>query len=337
MVDATASDASAPVAAAAPVAANGSAKSSAFVAHLRSYPIVDATVSYTSSLPLVKKASATAKPYVDKYVHPAVERAAPVLSRVDKLGDTTLSKVDKYVPALRTTAAPDIPGTVSKSVESVRSTTQLYTEAARSKVNDTVFEPTKQAVDMARQRTAALYDSKGRPFVRAKLDPVLAPLNSRLIALLDAYLPPAKVHADGTAPADTAATTELGRLYLIGTDAVYRVRPVIEDRVAATRAQGKETVDYFLSVPSAARSHVLSVWEEKKSKTDLKSKPFTGPLYVSLCTGKHLVFEVVSYAEAYAHEKVGRVKSMTKSITNGHIKKADESEPAESTPEVVQE
>ncbi|KAK9234949.1 hypothetical protein V1525DRAFT_428159 [Lipomyces kononenkoae] len=335
MVDATASDASAPVAAAVPVAANGSAKSSAFVAHLRSYPIVDATVSYTSSLPLVKKASATAKPYVDKYVHPAVERAAPVLSRVDKLGDSTLSRVDKFVPALRTTAAPDIPGTVSKSVESVRSTTQLYTEAARSKVNDTVFEPTKQAVDKAKQRTAALYDSKGRPFVRAKLDPVLAPLNSRLIALLDAYFPPAKT--DVTAAARVAATTELGRLYLIGTDAVYRVRPVIEDRVAATRAQGKETVDYFLSVPSAARSHVLSVWEEKKSKTDLKSKPITGPIYVSLSTGKQLVFEVVAFAEAYAQEKVGRVKSVTKSITNGHIKKADESAPAESTPEVVQE
>ncbi|KAK9353499.1 hypothetical protein V1505DRAFT_401310 [Lipomyces doorenjongii] len=337
MVDSTASETSAPVETAVPVVANGGSKSSAFVAHLRSYPIVDATVSYTTSLPLVKRASATAKPYVDKYVHPAVEKAAPVLSRVDKLGDTTLSKVDKYVPALRTTAAPDIPGTVSKSVESVKSTTHLYTEAAKTRVNDTVVEPTKQAVDKAKQRTAALYDAKGRPFVRAKLDPVLAPLNSRLIALLDAYLPPAKSYADGNAAEGTAATTELGRLYLIGTDAVYRVKPVIEDRVAATRAQGKETVDYFLSVPSAARSHVIAVWEDKKSKTDIKSKPITGPLYVSLSTGKHLVFEVVSFAEAYAHEKVGKVKSMTKSITNGHLKKADAPAPAESTPQVVQE
>ncbi|KAJ8104048.1 hypothetical protein POJ06DRAFT_11375 [Lipomyces tetrasporus] len=337
MVDSTAPETSAPVDAAVPVVANGAAKSSAFVAHLRSYPIVDATVSYTSNLPLVKKASATAKPYVDKYVHPAVERAAPVLSRVDKLGDSTLDRVDKFVPALKTTAAPDIPGTVSKSVESVKSTTHLYTEAARTRVNDTVVEPTKQAVDKAKQRTVALYDSKGRPFVRAKLDPVLAPLNSRLIALLDAYLPPAKSCADGTAPEGTAATTELGRLYLIGTDAVSRVKPVIEDRVAATRAHGKETVDYFLSVPSAAKSHVISVWEEKRSKTDLKGKPITGPLYVTLSLGKQIVFDVVSYAEAYAQEKVGKVKSMTKSITNGHFKTSDAPSAVNSTPEPVQE
>ncbi|KAK7202783.1 hypothetical protein BZA70DRAFT_285019 [Myxozyma melibiosi] len=296
-----------------------SPKSSAFVSHLLSYPVVGATVSYTASLPLVQRASATAKPYVSKYVEPAVARASPVLARVDMLGDSTLSTVDKYVPAFKSTQAPDIPAQVQKSVESVKSTTHLYSEAAKSKVNDTVVEPTKQAVDKAKQRTASFYDAKGRPFVRAKLDPVLAPINTRLVALVDAYLPAAKADTDGATAAAASTTassgapsTELSRLYYIGANAVYRVKPIVESRVASTKAHAEENAAYVLSIPQAAKSRALAVWEDKKSKTDIKSKPLTGRLYVSLSTGKQLLFEVIGLAEGFAHEQFDHAKSLAK-------------------------
>ncbi|KAK9466723.1 hypothetical protein V1512DRAFT_239140 [Lipomyces arxii] len=317
---------------------NGTHKTSAFFSHLRSYPIVDATVSYTTSIPLVKKVSTTATPYVDRYVKPAVEKASPVLSKVDKFGDSTLSRIDKYVPALKTTAAPDIPGTVTKSVESVKSTTHIYTEAAKSKVNGKVVEPTKVAVGKAKQRTVALYDAKGRPFVRARLDPVFRPVNSRLVALVEAYLPPAK---SSTEPGTTASApaTELGRFYLIGVDAVGRVKPMISDKLASTKVHGKETVDYVLAVPTAAKAHVIAVWEDKKAKTDVKSKPITGPIVVSLSTGRQLVMECFSYVESFAHARVDTAKSFGKKIANGSLssKQVVDAVPDEITSEAVQE
>ncbi|KAK9382725.1 uncharacterized protein V2V93DRAFT_357489 [Kockiozyma suomiensis] len=309
-----------------------SPRSSAFVSHLLSYPVVDATVSYTSSLPLVKRASTTAKPYVHKFVQPAVERALPVLSRVDKLGDSTLSTVDKYVPALKSTQAPDIQGQVSKSVESVKSTTNLYREAAKSRVNESVVEPTKHVVDKAKQRTVSFYDVKGRPFVRAKLDPVLAPLNTRLVAFVDAYLPPAKASeaAEATNGTSSVSETELGRLYLIGTDAIYRVKPLVETRIASTKALAEENVTYVLSIPHAARTHLLSVWEDKKAKTDFASKPLTGRIYVSLSTGKQLLVEIVEHAENFAHDQVSNAKNLARiplGIAGVHVNGKIDAEP----------
>ncbi|KAK9449328.1 uncharacterized protein V1518DRAFT_373163 [Limtongia smithiae] len=308
------SDAPAPaVADPAVVVASPKRTPSVFIAHLKSYPIVGATVDYTAALPLVKRASDSAKPYVDKYIHPAVDKAAPVLTRVDKLGDSTLTRVDKYVPALKATPAPDIPGTVHKSVETVKSTTHLYTEAAKTRVNGAVVEPTKIAVDKAKQKTVSFYDAKGRPFVRAKLDPFLAPVNTRLVALVDAYLPPAKPAAADTAAKEPA--TELGRLYLIGSDVVYRVKPIIEDKIAATKTHSEETVAYFASFPKAAKAHVIAVWEDKKTHTDLAAKPLSGRLYLTLSTGKQIVVEVVGYAESFAHAKAAKAKIFSKSFT----------------------
>ncbi|KAK9460237.1 uncharacterized protein V1516DRAFT_686973 [Lipomyces oligophaga] len=290
---------------------------SAVLAHLRGYPIVDATLSYTSSIPLVQRASETAKPYYEKFVIPAVNRAAPVLVRVDKLGDTTLTKVDKLIPALKTTQPPNITGTVSKSVSSVKSTTHLYTDAAKARVNSSIVEPTKNVVDKAKSRSSSFYIAKGRPFVHAKIDPVLSPLNSRLESFLNSHLPPA---AEEAAATEDPAGTELGRLYLITTGAVYRVKPVVEDRITVTRQQGSETVAYLLNIPQSAADHVLAVYNDKLSKIDLSSRPVAGRIYLTLSTGKQLAFDVVDSVESFALHGVSQAKTLVKkplSIVNG--------------------
>ncbi|KAK9477626.1 hypothetical protein V1514DRAFT_333419 [Lipomyces japonicus] len=294
--------------------------SSAFVAHLRSYPVLDAAVSYTSSISLVRKSADLAKPYVTKVseiVHPAIDKAAPIISRFDKLGDDTLTAVDKFVPALKSTQPPDVNATVNKSVESVRSTTHLYTEAAKSKVNGTLVEPTRAVVGRAKARTVAVYDSKGRPFIRAKLDPYLAPLNSRLASLINAYLPPALTANEISANAEPHKT-ELGNLFLIGTDAIGRVNSVVENKVASTRAHGRDTVAYVLALPQSAKSHVVAVWQDKKATSnadDLKDKPITSSFYLSLYTGKTLASEAVSYAESFAHARVDQIRDLAASLT----------------------
>ncbi|KAK9457315.1 hypothetical protein V1511DRAFT_508753 [Dipodascopsis uninucleata] len=335
----------APVAASAAPEASGVVpqpkQTSAFITHLRSYPIVDATVSYTTSIPLVKKASATAKPYVEKVsgiVHPAVEKASPVFTKVDKFGDSTLSKVDKFVPVLKT--PPNITGTMNKSVESVKNTTQLYTDAAKSKVNATFVVPTKTAVDKAKKRTHDLYDTKGRPFVRAKLDPLVAPLNARLVAIVDAYLPPATASTEGDAQTAEAKqpTTEVGRLYNISSDAVYRFMPLITDRVSSTRTRSQEAVAGILAVPKSARSHVIAIWTDKAAKTK-NAQTVTGTIYVSFTTGKQLASDVVSVTEAYIQDRIHNVKVLTKSFVPKRLLSskvvAEEEQPAPAAPEVI--
>ncbi|KAK9471695.1 uncharacterized protein V1510DRAFT_183130 [Dipodascopsis tothii] len=316
--------------------------SSAFLGHLKSYPVVSSTLSYTSSIGLVKKASTTAKPYVSKattFVKPAITKASPVLSKVDQFGDNTLGKVDKFVPALKT-SPEEISNVAKKSVDSVKDTATVYKNAAKTKVNDTLIAPTKSAVDKAKARSVSLYDAKGRPFVKARFDPLLAPVNVKLIAALDNYLPAAEAKDTTPEEAEAApAATEFGKLYNIGSDAISRVKPLVAQRVEATKTKGRDTFAHVFAVPISAKTHLIAVWEENKAGVDPKEQSALSLFFVSFNTGKQIANEAFEYTETYVNDKTLKIRSLAKNLiptkgekaalTNGQTAAVEEAPAAE--------
>ncbi|KAI9746083.1 MAG: hypothetical protein M1818_000764 [Claussenomyces sp. TS43310] len=87
---------------------NGETPSSAFLSHLTSYPVISDSISTFKSNPYGQKSldladqgyNTFAKPVIPYFSKP-YQYVSPYVSKVDSIGDSTLSKVDSKFPAVK--------------------------------------------------------------------------------------------------------------------------------------------------------------------------------------------------------------------------------------------
>jgi len=89
-------------------AVNGNKPSSAFLAHITSYPIVSDTISTYKSNPYGAKSLDLAGKGYEKFAKPVLpylskpyEYVSPYVAKVDSIGDSVLSKVDGTFPVVK--------------------------------------------------------------------------------------------------------------------------------------------------------------------------------------------------------------------------------------------
>jgi len=87
---------------------NGETTRSKALSHLHSYPFIHDTTSFLASTPLGSRTLNLAHTTYNSLItplHPYLQRpytiASPYLTRADELGDTSLTKLEAYVPVMR--------------------------------------------------------------------------------------------------------------------------------------------------------------------------------------------------------------------------------------------
>lgn len=267
------------------------ASQSLFVAHLHSYPTVSAAYSYASSLSVVQKISSRAVPIFEAVLEkskpisePLIKRASPLLTRADKLGDSILTTVDSKIPQLKTTQPQEFVNIALRPIETVRSTAEAYSTAAHDRFTIRVVKPIQDATETVKAQYASVYDSKGKPLIKTRIDPLLSPLNERIEAIINVYLPNgAEISKYDN---EIAHTVQLALL------AIKRARPVIDDKATHLKALPKET-----------KAHVQEVYENKRSEYSKEKSPVSSTVYASLATWKQLSSEGVTFAGSVLHPK----------------------------------
>lgn len=260
------------------------------LAHLQSYPTINAAYNYAASFPLVQRISSKALPILEAVREksrpisdPLIKRASPILERADKLGDNILSRVDDKIPQLKTTEPKEVINIARRPVETVISTAEAYSTAARDRFTVRVVKPIQDATENVKTQYASVYDSKGKPLIKTKVDPLLLPLNERFEALINLYLPKGE---------DVSKyENELARTVQLAIVAVKRARPVIDEKASQLKALPKET-----------KAHVQEIYEKQRNGYGNDS-PVSSTIYASLATWKQISSEGVTYAGSVLHRE----------------------------------
>lgn len=263
---------------------------SLFLGHLYSYPTVTAAVDYASSLPVVKKVATSAKPYIvtireksKPISEPVLKRATPVLSKVDALGDRVLSKVDENFPQLKETKPEDVCDFAKKPYLTVKSTAEAYSTAAHDQLTANVVIPLKNVGDRVKTHYITVYDTKGKEIIKKQVDPLMHPLNDKIEAFINSYLPAETSSTENDENANTTSTTttteeenEILRAVKLAHVTLERAKPVLDEQAT-----------HLAAIPNATKEYVYEVYEEKLTGYG-KDKKVSGPVYASLATCKQL-------------------------------------------------
>jgi sporulation-specific protein 4 len=261
------------------------------LAHLQSYPTVNAAYNYAASFPLVQRISSKALPIFEAVREksrpisdPIIKRASPILERADKLGDDILTRVDDKIPQLKTTEPQEVIDIARRPVDTVISTAEAYSTAARDRFTVRIVKPIQDATENVKVQYASVYDSKGKPLIKTRVDPLLLPLNEKFEALINLYLPKGENDV-------SKYENELARTVHLAIAAIKRARPVIDEKATQLKALPKET-----------RAHVQEVYEKQRGEYSNKS-PVSSTIYASLATWKQISSEGVTYAGSVLHRE----------------------------------
>lgn len=270
---------------------------SLIVTHLSSYPTLKAAYSYALSFSLVQGISTHTAPYYEAakgrskpVVDPLLKRASPLLKRADELGDGILSAVDKRIPHLKTTKPDDVVDVVRRPIEAAYDFSGSYVNAARDRYNTQIIKPLQDATESLKTQYNAVYDTRGKPLIKARIDPYLGPVNKELEKFINAYLP------EGTEIG--TSDTEIAHTIQIALSALGRVRPAIGNQATAIAALPKET-----------RAHVQEVYEAKRSEYSKGNSPVSSTVYASLATWKQLSSEGATFAGSVLHAKSSAIQA----------------------------
>lgn len=270
---------------------------SLIVAHLQSYPTLSAAVSYGLSFSVVQHISSRATPIYEAakvrskpILEPIIKRASPLLERADKLGDSLLTTVDSRIPQLKTTQPQEVIDLARRPIETVVGISEAYATAAQDRFNLTIVKPIQDATESLKAQYVAVYDSKGKPLIKARIDPLLSPFNKELESLINSYLPA----GEDVAKSDT----EINHTIQLAIAAINRVRPVL-----GSQAQS------LASLPKETKAHVQEVYESKRSEYANEKSPVSSTVYASLATWKQLSSEGVSFAGQVLHPKSTAAKA----------------------------
>lgn len=273
------------------VAPKSLAEHSLTVAHLSSYPTVKAAYSYATSFPVIQRITSRAAPYLEAakdrskpVVEPFLKRASPLLEQADKLGDGLLSTIDKRIPSLKTTQPQEVVDLARRPFESAYDFSGAYVTAAHDRYEMKIVKPLHDAAEKLKEQYNSVYDSKGKPLINARIDPLLAPINKEIENLINAYLP----SGDEVGKSDT----EISHAVQLAIAAINRLRPAIGSQANAIAAFPKET-----------KAHVQEVYEAKRSEYSKGRSPVSSTVYASLATWKQLSSEGATFAGSVLHPK----------------------------------
>lgn len=230
--------------------------SSLVIAHLHTYPCLNAACNYASTLSVVQQLNTRAQPYVDATVKNAPAVSTRVLKHADQLGDRVLTSVDNVFPALKTTQPEQVVELAKKNIEILRSTAVAYGTAAQERVV--------------------------RPLVTRSgpvVDPLLKPVNERVAGMLNTYLPGENTAEEVSEGATAKEENELSRSVQLAVTAVKRAKPVLDSTAATTKAHVQAVYDSKLAEYT------------KEGSSDKTSK-----VYASLATCRQLSSEGITYA-----------------------------------------
>lgn len=269
---------------ASPVAPTSQASNSLTVAHLQSYPTVNAVFSYAISLSVVKQISSRATPIYDAaksrsqpILGPLIKRASPIFERADKLGDSLLSTVDNRIPQLKTAKPQEVIDIARRPIESVVGISEAYATAVQDRFHMKVVKPIQDAGESFKSHYIAVYDNKGKPLINTRIDPLLSPLNKELEQLINGYLP--------VGGEIGKSDTEITRTIRLAFAAISRFRPFIGNQATHLAALPKET-----------KTHVQEVYESKRCEYAKDKSPVSSTVYASLATWKQLSSEGATFA-----------------------------------------
>lgn len=258
-----------------------SASGSAVVKHLASYPTVNSTIHYISSIPIVKKAVDVSKPYVEKvnekpkpYTSAVLERAQPALDKADQIGDKVLSNIDARFPSIKTVQPSDVVSEVRTRVDSAKS-------SAQQQVDQKFVKPLSSAASSVKERYSKVYDAQGKPIVDS-IGSRIAPLNDKLESVISEYLPAKPVKDAATdVVTESKPSNEFGRSASLFKSVLERLVPV------------------FTSYTDSAKSEVSSVYSKKLSEQKDKPK-YVAELFALFYTGLDFLSTSSSKAKSYA-------------------------------------
>lgn len=267
-----------------------SASPSLVVSHLLTYPTVTAAYNYASSFSVVQRISSKAVPIFETvleksaYSEPLLKRASPLLARADQLGDDLLTTVDSKIPQLKTTQPQEVINVALRPIETVRSTAEAYSTAAHDRFTIRVVKPIQDATESVKAQYASVYDSKGKPLIKTRIDPLLSPLNERIEAIINVYLP--------NGAEISKYDNEIAHTVQLALVAIKRARPVLDDKAT-----------HLAALPLETKAHVQEVYESKRSEYSKENSPVSSTVYASLATWKQLSSEGVTFAGSVLHPK----------------------------------
>lgn len=265
---------------------------SKFIQHLSEYPAVAAVTGFAASFPVVKIFASNAVPLIQAIqnrgapvAEPVVKRAAPFISQIDNVADEYLNRLDKAVPALKNTKPDEVYNRiVTQPIENVRGTVDKYADETKNTVSRVVVQPIRDVASRVQSQVVTYYDAHGKPIVHARLDPIFHPLNDRLEALINAYLPKGQEIVSD-------AENELTRAWRLTVVAFDRARPLIEQQTSQIQELNQHT-----------REHIQKVYDGKRSEIDDK-KTVSGPVYATVATVRDLSQEGYQYAQSILNAK----------------------------------
>lgn len=285
---------------------------SLFLEHLYSYPTVTAAVDYASALPVVKKVATSAKPYIvtireksKPISEPVLKRATPVLSKVDALGDRVLSKVDENFPQLKETKPQNVRDFALKPYLTVKSTAEAYSTAAHDQLTANVVIPLKNVGDRVKTHYITVYDTKGKEIIKKQVDPLIHPLNDKIEAFINSYLPAGSTSEESTTTLEQE--NELLRAVKLAHVTLERAKPVLDEQAT-----------HLAALPNATKEYLYEVYEEKLTGYG-KDKKVSGPVYASLATCKQLSKDGVVLASSLL--KNGGFRNISSSKTDNKTEK----------------
>lgn len=190
-----------------------------FIAHLKMYPIVITTRQQVLKVP-----------YMDSMIDVMTTMVAPLwCGWSDSLANGTLNQLDRMMPTLKTTQMTDITDCVTKPVVEIVAYTNAMKETSKKIIEREISEPaTKVSTEVGKYYQQAVYNENGKNRLLSPMDPIMEPLNDKMIQMVDYWKP------DTLKPTSDASTSEIHRgkhifwNFLVGKKAVTAEVEVVE-------------------------------------------------------------------------------------------------------------
>ncbi|OBA25493.1 hypothetical protein HANVADRAFT_53895 [Hanseniaspora valbyensis NRRL Y-1626] len=262
--------------------------------HLYTYPLVQQTDAFVSTLPVTRVVVANVKPLLEtKIVTAPLKVMKPATDLVDNLAVKSLVALEKVIPSLKTKTYQRLG---EEAMMPYNFTKNTINKGASEVIDFTVtygYEPVhSNIVKFRKLYNEKVYDTKGKPLIRGSLDSVFAPCNKKLEEFIKQYLP------EGTDVPTEGFTNEFDRSFALAYNALTRAIPVTE----------KKATDVIMA-PCNYSNHVVDVFNsnlDKEENLGLKN---------SLAASKAAVIELEQEALTFIKEKNPIAKKSTPQAT----------------------
>lgn len=180
---------------------------SKFVSHMKQYPLAVAAKEELMKVPFVKQSTDFAYPMLTKAENTL--HMSTICNSADKLADGILDQVDRIIPSLKTTEVKHLTDPIVQPINKVVDKTMQLSATAEKSWETHVTAPTHKFVkEVDDYYKMAVFDDKGKNKILSPADPIIKPVNEKMVEIVEHIKPDIKKVSSETSTSEIARSKQ---------------------------------------------------------------------------------------------------------------------------------